>query len=557
MISSSRNMMNKTSIRQLEEQGCMCSDWSRVSISEGTDLRNIRNARFIGDVSVGDDAVIINVPGGIENVRIGNHVRIINVARIKTSPGTAYGLGTRVNALDETGRHTVTLYPGLSVQTATLSARMPQFARERLEDMISEKIGAMDTRVEIGDSAEILDSGLISNVLVWPGVKIEGARQLRDGCLVNNSGNGKPITYVGYGADAENFIIEDGVVKGGCIIRNTYIGQGVVLDKGFTAHDSLFFANSSMDCGEACAMLCGPFTVSMHKSSLLIGCQTSFMNAGSGTNMSNHMYKLGPVNWGVLDRGVKIASNAYIMHGAHIGAYSLVMYDHKTHPDTSDFPFSYLFGDPKGATTVVPGAMLKSYGLKRDERKWPGRDRRLGHGLPLRDRITFPILNPHTVGKILDAMKLCDRLMAENEGEEIDYNGIRLHLRHLRSGLELYEMAIRKYISDFWSEETSEPRSGEATGKWIDVGGQVLPAAALERAMQAESVDEIEKIFDRAAEDYDSMQQEWIAGNLGQWLSDMELNRQTAARLDKMIEEDRINSENYCAQEEAMMALHS
>lgn len=82
------------------------------------------------------------------------------------------------------------------------------------------------------------------------------------------------------------------------MIRNCYVGQGSVIDKGFTAHDSLFFANCSMENGEACAVLAGPYTVSMHKSSLLIGCQTSFMNAGSGTNMSNHMYKFGPVHWG-------------------------------------------------------------------------------------------------------------------------------------------------------------------------------------------------------------------------------------------------------------------
>lgn len=71
-----------------------------------------------------------------------------------------------------------------------------------------------------------------------------------------------------------------------------------MIEKGFTAHDSLVFSNCSLENGEACALFAGPYTVSMHKSSLLIGCQTSFMNAGSGTNQSNHMYKLGPVHWG-------------------------------------------------------------------------------------------------------------------------------------------------------------------------------------------------------------------------------------------------------------------
>lgn len=64
----------------------------------------------------------------------------------------------------------------------------------------------------------------------------------------------------------------------------------------------------------------------------------------------------------MLERGVKTASNAYIMHGSHIGAFSLVMGDHKTHPDTSMFPFSYLFGDNKGNTTIVPGLCSKATG---------------------------------------------------------------------------------------------------------------------------------------------------------------------------------------------------
>ena len=138
-----------------------------------------------------------------------------------------------------------------------------------------------------------------------------------NGAVINNAAPGKCFAYVGSGVDADNFIIEDGKVSSGCIIRNCYIGQGAELEKGFTAHDSLFFANCSFENGEACAVLAGPYTVSMHKGTLLIGCQTAFMNAGSSTNQSNHMYKLGPVHWGVLERGVKTSSGAYIMFGAN------------------------------------------------------------------------------------------------------------------------------------------------------------------------------------------------------------------------------------------------
>ena len=49
------------------------------------------------------------------------------------------------------------------------------------------------------------------------------------------------------------------------------------------------------------------------------------MNAGSGSNQSNHMYKLGPIHQGTLERGAKTTSDSYILWPARVGAFSLVM----------------------------------------------------------------------------------------------------------------------------------------------------------------------------------------------------------------------------------------
>ena len=56
----------------------------------------------------------------------------------------------------------------------------------------------------------------------------------------------------------------------------------------------------------------GPYKVTHHKSTLLIAGMFSFMNAGSGSNQSNHMYKLGPIHQGTLERGAKTTSDSYI-----------------------------------------------------------------------------------------------------------------------------------------------------------------------------------------------------------------------------------------------------
>lgn len=548
-------MMKKCDIEQLERQGCFSDDWSRVAIAEGSDLGRIRNVYFKGEVSIGKNPEIINVPGGLSGIRIGDNVKIVDVARIEKTGKATLGIGTEIAVLDETGKRPVTIYPGLSAQIAAIATRMPGFFREKLRAMINRHIASLPDMPEIGDGAEVMDCGVITDVRIWPGAMVEGATRLHNGSIVNNA-TGRGIAYVGYGVDAENFIIEDGMVSGGSLLRNVYVGQGSVIDKGFTAHDSLFFANCSMENGEACAVLAGPFTVSMHKSSLLIGCQTSFMNAGSGTNMSNHMYKTGPEHWGVFERGVKTSSNCYIMHGSRIGAYSLVMGDHKKHPDTSCFPFSYLFGDEKGNTTVVPGAMLGSYGLKRDEEKWPKRDRRLGQGIPLHDRISYGVYTPYMVGLIENGINAIDHLLSTDTDENgmREYKGVAISERSIVKGHKLYMMALCKFIKESSLKKDITPSAEKVSKKWIDVSGQIMPESRLESILGKESIEAMEKAFDEAAEEYDADERRWLADYLGDTEAKMPKIEAKTVELDGLIEQDRKASLERIANENEMLS---
>lgn len=560
MIFFFKNMMKNTQIEQLEAQGCHCDDWSRISISEKTDLRKIRNVTFRGDVSIGAGAEIINVPGGLCDISIGDNVRIENVARISSSGEAVFGIGTDIDVLDETGHSVVRMYPGISAQIAAICARMPEYARETLLPLIDAHIASMDRDVpDIGDNVTVRDCGVITDVRIGSGVRVEGAVRLRNGSVVGNARSGKQAAYVGHGVDAENFIIEDAEVKGGCLLRNTYAGQGVILDKGFTSHDSLFFANCNMENGEACAVLAGPYTVSMHKSSLLIGCQTSFMNAGSGTNMSNHMYKLGPAHWGVLERGVKTASNSYLMHGSRIGAYSLVMGEHKTHPDTSALPFSYLFGDGAGKTTVVPGAMLKSFGLKRDIEKWPVRDRRKDFDIPLHDRINFSLLNPATAGDILRALQVIGEAQtaAADDDGSVAWHGLTMSRKSMLNGRELYDMALCRYIdlTTLIQDEDARADSDKAGDRWVDLAGQVLPAECLKRIMTSGSIIEMERGLSEAYSRYDMLQSIWIRTNLGNYLDDQDSVKKKSAALARLVDNDRITSIDTLARHQEMLAL--
>ena len=534
--------LNSEEINFLESKGCSSDDWTKVIIDEEENLNNISNVRFKDSVAIHKGTTLINIPGGIANCEIGENVTIENVASIEFEPESNHGVGTLVAVLDETGSRNVPIYPGLSSQMATLMARDTRWLKQEVDSNLADFIDSKVTPASIGDNAVIRNCGSIKNVFIDKEVKIEGSLKLENGSIINNATPGKAFTYVGDGVEAHNFIIEDGRLESQSSVVNCYVGQGAVIAHGFSAHDCLFFANCSLENGEAHALLAGPYTVSMHKGTLLIGCQTSFMNAGSSTNQSNHMYKLGPVHWGIMERGVKTASGSYLMLGAKIGAFSLLMGSHKTHPDSSEFPFSYLFGDERGATVVVPAVMLRSCGLMRDEMKWPTRDRRQKRKLPLFDHITFNVLNPFTVDSMLKAIATIEDLLTKPADDDLfmRYKGMKFTRAALERAKNLYTIAIYKYLSLTLPDSVFPDSDGKDAEEWVDLGGEIMPRSYLNKALECDDIEETESIFNEAFDNYKELELKWVARRFGEaWREKADFIKFRASEFDEMVEEDR------------------
>lgn len=535
-------------IRTLESNGCTASDWSRVLLHPDSDPSLYHNVEFEGDVKVGlldkdiypgcmlrnvllRDATLGSgvrvryVLNGIIGAQIEDGVEIENCNSIRFDSTSECGIGCGVAVLDETGSREVIIYPGLSAQSAMVMARAKRSDADKLKEDILSQIdsGELSICKKIGEGAKILNCGTLLNCYVSPGITIDGASRLVNGSVISNATDGRHAAFVGADVDAEDFIIEDAKVAYGVTLRRCYVGQGVVLENGFTAHDSLFFANTSMENGEACALFAGPYTVSMHKGSLLIGCQTSFMNAGSSTNQSNHMYKLGPVHWGILERGVKTSSGSYLMLGANIGAFSLLMGQHKTHPDSTEFPFSYLFGDSRGATVVVPGVMLRSCGLLRDSQKWPARDRRKKYDIPLFDRVVCSVLNPVTVESMIRAVDIIRPMLSRPADDDgyLRYKGMKLSRASLERAVKLYTLGILKYLSILLESKPEDATLFTAEGEksidaenrhfdWLDLAGLPMPRYMLNEALTSGSLREMERIFTKAYDNYEPLQRRWV-----------------------------------------------
>jgi hypothetical protein len=249
--------------------------------------------------------------------------------------------------------------------------------------------------------------------------------------------------------------------------------------------------------------------VTHHKSTLLIAALFSFYNAGSGSNQSNHMYKLGPVHEGKILRGAKTGSFSYMMWPCRVGPFSVVLGKHSGTFDTADYPFSHLEARPDGKCNMVPGLHLTTVGTVRDGAKWPKRDRRKGS--VKRDNISFDVFSPYTVGRMIKAGENLKAISAKTDRsvEEVSIGGTivkRLILRtsgkYYKSGIDMYllEKVVEKVeaglgrgmaIKDIFTCSPDAVLSEE----WVDIGGQLMPQQRLvdlHNAIESGSINSIE-----------------------------------------------------------------
>ena len=439
--------------------------------------------------------MIEHIRNYIANYIIGDGSYIENVTDLITYGETSFGNGTKVSVLNETGGREVAIHEHLSSHEAYITAlyRHDQKLIESLNDLVSKYVESSKSSFGvIGKDVEILDAMHIVNVKIGDNARIKGASRLRNGSIVSCA---EAPVYIGMNVIADDFIVESGSsITDGVSLTRCFVGQACILGHGYSASDSLFFSNCQGENGEACALFAGPYTVTHHKSTLLIAGMFSFMNAGSGSNQSNHMYKLGPIHQGIFERGAKTTSDSYVLYPAKIGAFSLVMGRHVNNPDTSDLPFSYLI-EQQGVTYIIPGVNLKSVGTIRDVKKWPSRDKRNDpHRL---DHINFNHLSPFTVQKMFDGIEILEKLKeaSGNRADNYYYKKSIIRNASLHKGLKYYQTGIIKFLGNSFISriQDADLSSDEGlrralrrdnpvgAGHWLDISGLICPASEIER----------------------------------------------------------------------------
>ena len=518
--------LTSAEIAQLEAQGCSATNWAELEVAEAFDAKYVHHVRFSGhnrlgvfhreiempgglkvhagiynatlhNCEIGDDAHLYNIHNYIANYRIGRETCIENVNAILVDGRTTFGNGVRVPVMNEGGGREIPIFNELSASLAyilTLYRHRPKMIRQ-IEQMIDAYAEAQASEVGyIGDHVRILNCGSIKNVKIGDYAELSGVSRLKNGTV--NSNEAAPVR-LGSGVKCTDFILASGVEIGdSTLVDKCFVGQGCIFDKHYSAGESLFFSNCQGMHGEACAIFAGPYTVTHHKSTLLIAGMFSFLNAGSGSNQSNHMYKLGPIHQGIAERGAKTTSDSYLLWPSKIGAFSLVMGRHTHHADTSELPFSYLI-ENNSESFLVPGANLRTVGTIRDAQKWPKRDNRKDpHKL---DQINFNLLSPYTVQKMWRGLEILNELQAlSGENTEVyGYKNCKIRNSSLKHGRELYTIGIQKFLGNSLISRLEDkklhslndvraalrPDSAIGAGVWVDLAGLIAPRSEVTKML--------------------------------------------------------------------------
>ena len=430
--------LTEDEIQKLQSAGSTASNWQDILVTNDFSNYTICNVNFTG------------------KVYLSSGITLVDISDLGTSGKTSFANGTEVGVMKEDGGLEVIIHDNLTSMEAAFEVQ------------------------ETNTNPALVKCLQLTDVHIGPKAHVIGATR-----LVDVSINSLPEAPSGVGANVimEHVIVgSDSHITDAAQLDNCFVGQGCHIGRMYSATQSLFFANCHFENGEACAYFAGPYSVSHHKATLMIACMTSFFNAGSGSNQSNHSYKMGPNKYGQLLRGAKLGSSSYVYWPMQIGAFSTVIMHHVGHQDLRELPFSLITEGRDGLTHIIPAQAFRSVGTRRDALKWPKRDKRTEGKATRRDLLNFSMLNPYTIASILKAIEVLQKM--QNEGAT-EYKKCIISPKHIERGIALYNQAVKMYLAQVLKASDGLTASSEGTGEWTDFGGMLVPKAEMFAALEA------------------------------------------------------------------------
>ncbi|EKV56857.1 hypothetical protein A966_07459 [Brachyspira hampsonii 30446] len=578
-----RNLTNEE-INFLKSQGCSSQSWNKILI-KNVDLSRIKDVQFHGrikinslngnvryhkklkvlasinratliNVCINGNVYINNVGRFIENYKIENGVIIENAGSIYMEGKSSFGNGVETSPIMEGDGRSVKIFNRLNSHIAYLVAiyRHKKLMREKINTIIDEYAKQKTRKFgKIKKHAKIINARLIKNSLIDPYTTVENADEISNTTVISTK---ECPSYIGTSVILKDSIVLKGAsITDSTVIKKAFIGEGVRLARQFSCEDSLLFANCEGEHGEMFSIFAGPYTVTHHKATLLIASHFSFFNAGSGTNQSNHMYKLGPYHHGFMERGCKTGSNSYILWPSYIGAFSTVIGAHYDNVDTSDFPFSYITEHGYHQTRLIPALNLFGVGLSRDENKWKDRDRRKGDK---KDLIIFDVFSPYTVSKMIKSEKILKNIKKENNNNDknfLTYKNMIIKKSSLDKYSKRYSIAIDLYLHNKILSYIKDSKNideiissleydkNNVFDNWSDIGGLICAKDRVDNIINDLENDKINDIkslieeFEKLYNIYSEDEKSWVMNSIKSRYNIESINKDN---IKKLLDEHKI-----------------
>ena len=160
---------------------------------------------------------------------------------------------------------------------------------------------------------------------------------------------------------------------------------------------------------------------------------------------------------------------------------------------------------------------------------------------------------------ILDAIKVSETLLsvpADSEGY-IGYKGLKIKKQSLEKGLRLYELALCKYAESLRDKDVNDKtrKTGRLSRRWVDLSGQVIAESSFNEVINAGSIEEMESALDKAAGDFETNEQLWMADRMKDSIDSDVISSFRATELDALVEKDRTDALARIAKENDMLTF--
>ncbi len=393
---------------QLERQGCVCQDWTRVRVQDGFECGAVRETTFEGDVSLAKFSGTVMLPGhvslstGIRRAHIRDAVIgnccihdigliarqviqdtavVFRVGSLVASGTSTFATGVTVQVGLETGGREIPLFAELDIELATWLATHPGESPERkaFDEALQQHVEMVRHAAGfVGEGALICNTATVRNAWIGPHARVDGAQLVRNVAVLSSI---DAPTQIRDGAVVEHAVLQPGVqVRTMAVVRKALFCEASGASRHAKILNAILGSNTEIQEGEVTSSLIGPL-VGFHHQSLLIAClwPEGRGNVGHGAALgSNHTGRRADQEiWPGEGQFFGLCCQVKFPANFSESPWSLVATSAVVPPGRLRLPFSLIRSQAaQDQPMIQPGWMWlhNAYSLERSELKLASRD---------------------------------------------------------------------------------------------------------------------------------------------------------------------------------------